>query len=74
MRSRLRRNTKVERNETLENFLNQAHNAYYALSVVMDDIESNAIDSYHSGDITYEQLKEIRELIDYYMGRLSSNK
>lgn len=64
----------MERNETLENFLNQAHNAYYALSVVMEDIESNAIDSYHNGDITYEQLKVIRDMIDYYMGRVISNK
>lgn len=64
----------MERNEILEKFLNQAHNAYYALGVVMSDIESNAIDSYHNGDITYEQLKVIREMIDYYMGRITSNK
>lgn len=61
----------MKKYKTLEKLLDEASNAYYALGLVMEDIESNAVDSYHNGYITYEQLQVLRGMIDYYMARTS---
>lgn len=64
----------MERNETLDDYLERATNAFHAMGLAMNSIENSAIQDYLDGKITHEQLQVLRGMIDYYMGRPFSNK